>query len=456
MLAIALPSALAAALTTVPSRPSCDGSDVHDRRSTAPDTARCTQPTCRAWVPRGGEPSGCGRAAGMWGARRRRVHARARMWPPLALGAAILAFIGVVRRRPRAPRAARMLLAQSVAAARVVTVDAWSARRPIRSRAARSRWAPRPSRYTFSLGDRRHQCAQPDRRRLDGLAAGVGLIVAGTLCLISLSVGRADIAVLTGTLAGALVGFPLFQLQTRRPSSLGDSGSLFLATRSPFCRSSRRTRAPRPCSCWRRSWRSAAHHGHHAHGVRRILVSHSLMQPTATTSIPADRARCRSRRAVLVLYVACLVLNWRGLQRPCGRPATRRLCRGGDRARDFLGVRKLRYHELPVRGFAMWGRTRSCAGRRRLSRVAYAVAVMALHGACSPPRASSASRGHGSGRARAVGAPLERRLSRRSVRRAGAEHARFLAGARRGRRQRRALRDAGRDHITTSRPSRST
>jgi UDP-GlcNAc:undecaprenyl-phosphate/decaprenyl-phosphate GlcNAc-1-phosphate transferase len=62
---------------------------------------------------------------------------------------------------------------------------------------------------------------------LDGLAAGVALIVSGTIFVVSLSQGRADAALLCATLGGALVGFLYFNFH---PASvfLGDSGSLLL------------------------------------------------------------------------------------------------------------------------------------------------------------------------------------------------------------------------------------
>jgi len=62
---------------------------------------------------------------------------------------------------------------------------------------------------------------------LDGLAAGVGLIAAMTMLLVSLSQGRIDAALLSVALAGALAGFLCFNFP---PASifLGDSGSLLL------------------------------------------------------------------------------------------------------------------------------------------------------------------------------------------------------------------------------------
>lgn len=62
---------------------------------------------------------------------------------------------------------------------------------------------------------------------LDGLAAGVGVIAASTIGAIATLQGRPDVALLSATLAGALLGFLCFNWG---PASifLGDSGSLLL------------------------------------------------------------------------------------------------------------------------------------------------------------------------------------------------------------------------------------
>jgi UDP-GlcNAc:undecaprenyl-phosphate GlcNAc-1-phosphate transferase len=62
---------------------------------------------------------------------------------------------------------------------------------------------------------------------LDGLAAGVALIVAATLFVVSLDGGHVDVAILSAALAGALAGFLYFNFN---PATmfLGDSGSLLL------------------------------------------------------------------------------------------------------------------------------------------------------------------------------------------------------------------------------------
>lgn len=62
---------------------------------------------------------------------------------------------------------------------------------------------------------------------LDGLAAGVALIAAGTLLVVSLAAGRVDVALLSVAVGGALLGFLYYNFN---PASifLGDSGSLLL------------------------------------------------------------------------------------------------------------------------------------------------------------------------------------------------------------------------------------
>jgi len=62
---------------------------------------------------------------------------------------------------------------------------------------------------------------------MDGLAAGVGLIIALSLLVVALINGNHQIAILTATLAGALAGFLRYNLQPAR-IYLGDTGSLFI------------------------------------------------------------------------------------------------------------------------------------------------------------------------------------------------------------------------------------
>jgi UDP-GlcNAc:undecaprenyl-phosphate GlcNAc-1-phosphate transferase len=62
---------------------------------------------------------------------------------------------------------------------------------------------------------------------MDGLAAGVGLIAALVLLAVALVNGNHEIAILTGTLAGALAGFVRYNFQPAR-IYLGDTGSLFI------------------------------------------------------------------------------------------------------------------------------------------------------------------------------------------------------------------------------------
>jgi len=62
---------------------------------------------------------------------------------------------------------------------------------------------------------------------LDGLAAGVALIAAGTLFVVSLAGGRAEVAAVAAALAGALAGF-LYHNFNPASVFLGDSGSLLV------------------------------------------------------------------------------------------------------------------------------------------------------------------------------------------------------------------------------------
>jgi UDP-GlcNAc:undecaprenyl-phosphate/decaprenyl-phosphate GlcNAc-1-phosphate transferase len=62
---------------------------------------------------------------------------------------------------------------------------------------------------------------------LDGLAAGVCAISAGSFCLIDLSLGRTDAAILTATVFGACVGFLRHNFYPAR-IFMGDSGALLL------------------------------------------------------------------------------------------------------------------------------------------------------------------------------------------------------------------------------------
>jgi UDP-GlcNAc:undecaprenyl-phosphate GlcNAc-1-phosphate transferase len=62
---------------------------------------------------------------------------------------------------------------------------------------------------------------------MDGLAAGVCAISAGSFCLIDLSLGRTDAAILTATVFGACVGFLRHNFYPAR-IFMGDSGALLL------------------------------------------------------------------------------------------------------------------------------------------------------------------------------------------------------------------------------------
>jgi len=62
---------------------------------------------------------------------------------------------------------------------------------------------------------------------MDGLAAGVGFIAATALLVVSILNGNVQIAILTATLAGSLLGFLRFNFDPAR-IYLGDTGSLFI------------------------------------------------------------------------------------------------------------------------------------------------------------------------------------------------------------------------------------
>jgi UDP-GlcNAc:undecaprenyl-phosphate GlcNAc-1-phosphate transferase len=62
---------------------------------------------------------------------------------------------------------------------------------------------------------------------MDGLAVGVGLVIALSLLVVALINGNHQIAILTATLAGALAGFLHYNFQPAR-IYLGDTGSLFI------------------------------------------------------------------------------------------------------------------------------------------------------------------------------------------------------------------------------------
>ncbi len=62
---------------------------------------------------------------------------------------------------------------------------------------------------------------------MDGLASGVGLIIALSLLAVALINGNHQIAILTATIAGSLAGFLRYNFQPAR-IYLGDTGSLFI------------------------------------------------------------------------------------------------------------------------------------------------------------------------------------------------------------------------------------
>src|SRR5262249_55429853 len=146
-------------------------------------------------------------------------------WPLLAIGGGLLALVGVVD-DVRGLHARTKLCAQCVAAMLVVAGGCVIrvATNPITGASFPLGVLAVPVTVLWVIGVTN---ALNLIDGLDGLAAGVGLIVSTTLCVISLTVGRTDVAMLAGILAGALTGFLYFNFN---PATifLGDSGSLFL------------------------------------------------------------------------------------------------------------------------------------------------------------------------------------------------------------------------------------
>jgi UDP-GlcNAc:undecaprenyl-phosphate GlcNAc-1-phosphate transferase len=305
-------------------------------------------------------------------------------WPLLATGAGLLVLVGVVD-DVRGLRARTKLLAQGVSAVLVVAAGCVirEATNPITGASIDLGIFAVPVTMLWVIGVTN---ALNLIDGLDGLAAGVGLIVAGTLALVSFTTGRSDVALLAGILAGALIGFLYFNFN---PATifLGDSGSLFLGYALAVLSL------------------ESAHKGTTAVLVlapilalgvplmdttltvlRRLLSSGSLMQPDRDHIHHRLIALGLShRRAVLVLYGACLLGNVAAVFSM--RAATRdtALVAVAVALATFLGVRKLRYHELPVATVAFVGPHALLALADAVCLVAaYAVAVMALHGGAIP------------------------------------------------------------------------
>jgi UDP-GlcNAc:undecaprenyl-phosphate GlcNAc-1-phosphate transferase len=307
-------------------------------------------------------------------------------WPLLATGAGLLVLVGVVD-DVRGLRARTKLLAQGVAAVLVASAGCVirEATNPITGASIDLGVFAVPVTLAWVIGVTN---ALNLIDGLDGLAAGVGLIVAGTLALISFTTGRPDVALLAGILAGALVGFLYFNFN---PATifLGDSGSLFLGYALAVLSL------------------ESAHKGATAVLVmapilalgvplmdttltvlRRLVSSGSLMQPDRDHIHHRLIALGLShRRAVLVLYVACLLGNVAAVFSV--RAATRdtALVAVAVALATFLGVRKLRYHELPLPAAFVGPHALLALADAVCLVAAYAVAVMALHGGTIPANA---------------------------------------------------------------------
>ena len=306
-------------------------------------------------------------------------------WPLLATGAGLLVLVGIVD-DVRGLRARTKLLAQGVAAVLVVSAGCITreATNPITGASIELGVLAVPVTMLWVIGVTN---ALNLIDGLDGLAAGVGLIVAGTLALISFTTGRTDVALLAGVLAGALIGFLYFNFN---PATifLGDSGSLFLGYALAVLSL------------------ESAHKGATAVLVlapilalgvplmdttltvlRRLVSSGSLMQPDRDHIHHRLIALGLShRRAVLVLYAACLLGNVAAVFTV--RAATRdtALVAVAIALATFLGVRKLRYHESVPSAFVGPHALLALADAVCLV-AAYAVAVMALHGGTIPVNA---------------------------------------------------------------------
>ena len=307
-------------------------------------------------------------------------------WPLLATGAGLLVLVGVVD-DVRGLRARTKLLAQGVAAILVASAGCVirEATNPITGASIDLGVFAVPVTLAWVIGVTN---ALNLIDGLDGLAAGVGLIVAGTLALISFTTGRPDVALLAGILAGALVGFLYFNFN---PATifLGDSGSLFLGYALAVLSL------------------ESAHKGATAvlvmapilalgvplmdttlTVVRRLVSSGSLMQPDRDHIHHRLIALGLShRRAVLVLYGACFLGNVAAVFSV--RAATRdtALVAVAVALATFLGVRKLRYHELPVPAAFVGPHALLALADAVCLVAAYAVAVMALHGGTIPANA---------------------------------------------------------------------
>jgi hypothetical protein len=238
---------------------------------------------------------------------------------------------------------------------------------------------------------------------LDGLAAGVGLIVATTLALLSLSAGRPDVAILAATLAGALGGFLFFNFN---PATifLGDSGSLLLgyllsvlaiesahkSTTAVFILTpilalgvplmeTVLTVVRRFLGSLRRGARQ---------GLRHALVagSASVLRPDRDHIHHRLLAIGLSHRsAVLVLYATCVLLNLGAVLTIRGAASDTALISFMIAAAMFFGVRKLGYRSRlrPTREVGRPHALLAFADAFALA-LAYAAAVLLCEGLPAP------------------------------------------------------------------------
>ncbi len=203
---------------------------------------------------------------------------------------------------------------------------------------------------------------------LDGLAVGVGVIACGTLFAVSLRVGHVEVSLLAITLAGALAGFLYYNFNPAMVF-LGDSGSLLLG----YLLSVLSIQAAQKgatvlviavpilalglpimdtlLAMVRRTLGAL-------HVVRLDEENREYRFAFGSTSIlRADRDHIHHRllrlglthrRAVLVLYVVCLVLSALSFLAVHARASDTALLVAVVAAASYLGVRKLGYAEVEV------------------------------------------------------------------------------------------------------------
>jgi UDP-GlcNAc:undecaprenyl-phosphate/decaprenyl-phosphate GlcNAc-1-phosphate transferase len=195
---------------------------------------------------------------------------------------------------------------------------------------------------------------------LDGLAAGVGLIVAATVFIASLLQGRPDIALLALTLAGTLVGFLYYNFF---PASifLGDSGSFLVGYVLAILSIQGRGKGPAavvilvPILAMAFPITDTV-----------VTVVRRFVAAGAPALFRADREHIHHRlvklgmtprRAVLLLYAVCCILAVLALLAVAVRGPGSAILLGMVLVAGYLGVRRL--------GYAIPGRNRTAERPQR-------------------------------------------------------------------------------------------